>query len=182
MSVASKLMTWQEFMNLPDDGQRHELVRGEVVTTPPAETDHDICANNINISLGYHVKQNMLGWMSGQGGFVVADHPDTVRAADVSFIAAHRLPTGKVGKGYFRGAPDLLVEVVLPNDRLYDVEEKVEEWLAAGARLIWVVNPRRKIVIAHRPGAEPQTFRVGDTLDAADVVPGFTLPVAEIFA
>ena len=183
MSVTTKLMTWQEFMALPDDGQRHELVRGEVITMPPSETDHGIHANQINVPLGYFVMQNKLGTtLTGDAGYLLEADPDTVRAADLSFISKARLPTGKVGGGYFRGAPDFLVEMMSPSDTMAASEKKAREWIAGGARLVWVANPRRKSVTVHRPSVEPQTFREGDTLDAGDVVPGFTLPVADIFA
>lgn len=183
MGVTQKLMTWQEFMALPHDGQRHELVRGEVVTMPPAHTNHGYYGGNIAAALHVHVKARKLGRVYGaEAGYLLESDPDTVRAADVSFIAAARKPADLPDGEYFRGAPDLVVEVLSTHDKALDAEEKVDAWLAAGTRLVWVVNPRRKSVTAHAgAGASPQTFRVGDTLDAGDVVPGFTLPVAAIF-
>lgn len=184
MSVATnKLMTWQEFAALPDDGRERELVRGELINMPPAHTNHGYYGSNILISLGGHVKAHKLGRAyNAEAGYLLESSPDTVRSPDVSFIAADRSPGVLKDGEYFRGAPDFLVEVVSTHDKVFDVEEKTEAWLVGGARLVWVVNPRRKAVEVHRPGTEPQTFREGDTLNADDVVPGFTMPVAEIFA
>lgn len=149
---------------------------------PPAHTNHGYYGGNVGAPLHVHVKAKGLGRTYGaEAGFLLEQHPDTVRAADASFIAASRGPHALTDGEYFRGAPDFLVEVLSTHDKAMDAEEKVDAWLAGGARLIWVVNPRRKTVAVHRPGASPQTFRLGDTLDAGDVVPGFTLPVAAIF-
>jgi Uma2 family endonuclease len=180
--TTNKLMTWQEFAALPDDGQYRELVRGEVITMPPAHTNHGYYGSNILIPLGAHVKTERLGRAyNAETGYLLESAPDTVRSPDVSFVAAARSPAVLKDGEYFRGAPDFLAEVVSTHDKVFDVEEKTESWLAGGARLVWVVNPRRKSVEVHRAGVEPQTFRVGEMLDATDVVPGFTLPVAAIF-
>lgn len=182
MAVTNKPMTWREFAALPDDGQRHELIRGELVVLPPSNSNHGYYSLNIAGPLREHAKANRLGRAFGaETGYVLESDPDTVRSPDASFVPASKSPETLPDGEYFHFAPDFLAEVISPSDRLYAVEEKVEEWLAAGAKLVWVANPRRRTVIVHRPGSEPQTLRVGDTLDASDVVPGFTLPVAAIF-
>jgi Uma2 family endonuclease len=182
VTTTNKLMTWQEFAALPDDGQRHELIRGELITMPPPHTNHGFYSLNIAAPLRAAVRASQSGRAYGpEGGYLLDSDPDTVRSPDASFVALARSPHLLKDGEYLRGSPEFLAEVLSPTDRLYDVEEKVEEWFAGGARLIWVVNPRRKVVIVHRPNAEPVTFRIDDTLDATDVVPGFTLPVAAIF-
>jgi Uma2 family endonuclease len=82
---------------------------------------------------------------------------------------------------YFRGAPDLAVEVMSPNDLYTEVDEKVGEWLEHGTRMVFVVNPRRRTVAVHRPGQPLRVLTVEDTLDGEDVVPGWTFPVSAIF-
>ena len=84
--------------------------------------------------------------------------------------------------GFFPGPPDLAIEVISPSDRYSDVAEKVEDWLSAGTRMVIVVDPRRRVAIVHLPGREPITLHEHETLDGGDVVPGWSMPVADIFA
>jgi len=119
--------------------------------------------------------------VTGDVGFRLATDPDTVRAPDVAFVRRERvLAAGRV-TGYWSGAPDLVVEVISPNDLYTEVEEKVAECLEHGARLVFVLNPRRRTVAVHRPDRPLRTLTVDDTLDGEDVVPGWTLPVRALF-
>lgn len=176
-------MTWQEFSAIQDEPNQHELIRGEVITMPPPKPEHGYIVNNINGPLFTHVKRNGLGFtFAAETGFILETDPDTVRAPDVCFVERGRFPGGRPGKDYVRGAPEFLVEVLSPSDTAFGAEEKVEAWLVGGARLVWLVNPKRSTVTVYRPGQPPALFVEGQTLDASDVVSGFTLPVAEIFA
>jgi Uma2 family endonuclease len=117
----------------------------------------------------------------GEAGYVLASEPDTVRAPDASFVSTERI-SGAARRGpYVVGAPDLAVEVVSPGDSRQEVAEKVGEYLAAGARAVWVIEPRRRSVTTHLPDREPVTLGLGETLDGGDLLPGFRLPVSEIF-
>jgi Uma2 family endonuclease len=104
-----------------------------------------------------------------------------VRAPDAAFIARQRVEAAGDVKGYWPGAPDLVVEVISPNDLYTEVEEKVADWLNAGTRMVIVVNPRRRSVNVHCPAADVRVLTENDTLDGDDVVPGWTLPVRDIF-
>ena len=182
MSTATQQMTADELWRLPDDGMRHELVKGVLHTMPPARFEHGVIGTNIATPLDQHVRANHLGTVvNANTGFLLAQNPDTVRAPDVGFVRRDRMQATGMPKKYWPGAPDLAVEVVSPNDTVYAVDDKVEEWLDAGAGLVWVVNPRRRLVTVHRPGAAPVILTTADTLDGLQVVPGFTLPVADIF-
>jgi Uma2 family endonuclease len=175
------LLTRDSFALIRDEPNRHELIRGELVTMPPPSTNHGYYASNINIALGWHVQSNKLGVvLAAETGFLIESDPDTVRAPDVAFIRADRWPAGGVA-GYFVGAPDFVVEVLSPSDNAFDVENKIDAWLDAGARLAWLVNPRRRTVIAHRPGLPPTLFCAGQSVPADDVVPGFSMNVNDIF-
>lgn len=183
MGIATKPMTWEEFSAIQDEPNQHELVRGELFTMPPPKPEHGYIANNINIPLGSHVKKNKLGYtFAAETGFLLETDPDTVRAPDVCFIERSRFPEGRPGGDYVRGAPEFLVEVLAPSDTTYGAEEKIEAWIKGGAKLVWLVNPKRKTVTVYRPGKPPALFVEGQALDASDVVAGFTLPVDEIFA
>lgn len=182
MSVEPKLMTADELLSLPNDGMRHELVRGELRTMPPGGWDHGDETSVFDGSLGPFVRLHRLGRVvTGDTGFRLTTDPDTVRAPDVAFVRRDRLPPGGSLRGYFPGAPDLAVEVISPNDLYTEVDEKVGEWLEHGALLVFVVNPRRRTVAVHRPGQPVRILTVDDTLDGEDVVPGWTLAVRELF-
>jgi len=181
MAITPKLMTADELLDLPDDGMRHELVRGELRTMAPPGYGHGKLASRIDRRLGPYVETHRLGEVTGEVGFVLSGNPDTVRAPDVAFIMRARLPSPESEAGYFRGAPDLAIEIISPNDRYGEVDEKVAEWLAAGARLVFVVNPRRKTVAVHRADGTVSVLGVDDALDGEDVVPGWSLALRDLF-
>jgi Uma2 family endonuclease len=181
MTADAKPMTAYELMCLPRGRERHELVRGVLRTMPLAFMDEAGVTSAVNGALGAFVRDRQLGIFVVGVGFLLAIAPDTVRAPDVAFIRRDRLPEGRLPRGYFQGAPDLAVEVISPNDLYTEVDEKVAEWLEHGTRLVFVVNPRRKVVAVHRPG-QPVTFLgIEDTLTADDVVPGWSLAVRDLF-
>jgi Uma2 family endonuclease len=116
----------------------------------------------------------------GELGCKLERDPDTVRAPDVAFIRQERL-AATPQPSYWPGAPDLVVEVISPHDRYSEVDDKVATWLAHGAQMVLVVNPRWRTVLVHRPGEPPRLLTESETLDGNDVVPGWKLPVREIF-
>ena len=183
MALQSKLMTADELIRLPRDGQRHELVRGELRSMPPAGFEHGDVTNIIGSSLGPYARLRSLGRVvDGDIGFRLTTDPDTVRAPDVAFVNAERARAAGRVTGYWPGAPDLVVEVISPNDLYTEVDEKVAEWIEHGARLVFVVNPRRRTVAVHAPGRPVCILTGDDVLDGEDVVPGWSLPVRELFA
>ena len=182
MAVQPKLMTAEELLRLPRDGQRHELVRGELRTMPPAGFEHGRWTGRLDRSLGNFVEAHGLGEVvPGDVGFRLATDPDTVRAPDVAFVRRECLLAADRVTGYWPGAPDLAVEVISPNDLYTEVEDKVAEWLEYGTRLVFVVNPRRRTVAVHGPDRPLRLLTVDDTLDGEDVVPGWTLPLRALF-
>jgi Uma2 family endonuclease len=182
MSSASQLMTADELERLPDDGLRHQLVRGELRTMPPAGFDHGARIVKLTVPLAQHVEGQRLGVVVGaETGFVLARNPDTVLAPDIAFVRQERIPAAGNPRGFWDGAPDLAVEVVSPSDTFSEVEEKVDDWLAAGTRMVWVVNPRRRTVTVYRSRTAIAILTPNDVLDGRDVVPGFTCRVGDIF-
>ncbi|MDP8923370.1 MAG: Uma2 family endonuclease [Chloroflexota bacterium] len=182
MAIQPKLMTADELLRLPRDGKRHELVRGELRTMPPAGFEHGKWTSILDRSLGNFVAAHGLGEVvTGEVGFRLATDPDTVRAPDVAFVRRERLQAAGRVTGFWPGAPDLAVEVISPHDLYTEVEDKVAEWLEHGARLVCVVNPRRRTVAVHLPDRPLQILTIDDTLDGEDVVPGWTLPLRELF-
>jgi len=182
MTTTLQRSTASELFEMPDDGFRYELVKGELRKMSPSGSAHGVVVVNVTLLLGVHVKTNNLGTCSGaETGFKIASDPDTVRAPDLAFVRRERVPEGDAPKSFFTGAPDLAVEVLSPGDSYTEVEEKVEQWLAAGARAVWVLNPKRRGVSVYRSMTDVTHLSEEDELDGGEVVPGFRCKVSEIF-
>jgi Uma2 family endonuclease len=182
VAIEHKLMTADQLFRLPRDGRRHELVRGELRTMPPSGFEHGDVTGEIGASLRTQVHRHGLGRVVvGDVGFQLVNDPDTVRAPDVAFVRAEKLAEVGRPRGYWPGAPDLAVEVVCPNDLYTEVDEKVAEWLEYGARMVLVVNPRRRTVAVQRPGQPVRILGEDDVLDGEDVVPGWSVRVLDLF-
>ncbi len=181
MTTETKLITAEELIEMPDDGCRYELVRGELVQMAPPGLRHGRMAGCLMYHMGNYVEAEGLGVVYARTGFRLASDPDTVRAPDASFISRERLDEVGETDGYWPGAPDLVVEVISPNDRYTDVEAKVSEWLDAGARMVIVVNPRRCSVRVHRSQTDIDDLVEGDVIKGGDVVRGWSMPVSGLF-
>jgi Uma2 family endonuclease len=107
--------------------------------------------------------------------------PDTVRAPDMAVVRADRVPPREVRRTFAELAPDLVAEVVSPYDRVAEVNGTVPQWLDAGIRLVWIVDPETRVVVAHEPEGVAHLLREDDALDGGDVLPGFSLPLRELF-
>ncbi len=180
-AVPKHLLTAEEFAALPRDGLRLELIRGEIVAMPPAFDDHGEVALRLAVLLGQYVLANNLGRMyAAETGFLIAENPDIVSAPDLAFIEASRVPL-RGAPGWVRVVPDLVAEVVSSGDRTTEVAEKVQMWLDAGVRLVWVLYPTRHTVEVYRSAQPMLTLPDGATLDGQDVVPSFSCPIVQIF-
>ncbi len=174
-------MSAEALLELPRGQLRRELVQGELKEMAPAGHQHGHVAHEIALSLGLHVKANKLGGVyAAETGFKLTEDPDTVRAPDVAFVAASRLEN-LPDTGYFPGPPDLAVEIVSPNDRFSEVEEKVEMWLFYGVRMVVTINPQTRTATVYRSLDNIRMVRDEGRLEGADVIPGWVLPLAEIF-
>ena len=181
MSTTGHITTAQHLAQATDLG-RCELIRGELVTTTPAGFEHGCIVMTIASPLDHFVKQNALGRVTGaETGFQITSNPDTVRAPDVGFVCRRRIPSTPV-KGFFSGAPDLAIEVLSPGDRAGKVLAKVQDWLSAGCRLVWLVDPANQTVSVYDDKNRTATLDKSDELTGGDVLPGFRVSVAEIFA
>jgi Uma2 family endonuclease len=181
MEATKTLLTAEDLLRLPDSGRWYELVKGELVEMTPVGLEHGDLAALVLSRLRYYVEAHQLGLAAMEVGFFIERAPDTVRAPDVCFISAARLPSGR-REGYFEGAPDLAVEVISPGDVAVEVEAKVQDYLSHGTRLVWVVHPRTRTVTTYHPDGSARVLRAGDMLEGEDVVPGFQLALSELFA
>ena len=185
MTVATQarptVYTAADLERLSDEGRHYELIRGELRPMSPSGGPHGDATSRVSFYVNGVVYGDDLGvTFAAETGFFLERDPDTVKAPDFAFVAYERLPE-PLPEGYVPLVPDLAVETRSPNDTAREVAEKVEEWLAAGVRLVWVIEPRKRTITAHRTGRPPQTLGIDDTLDGEDVVPGLAVPVARIF-
>ncbi len=182
MQNATQLLTADDLWNMPDHGGHSELVRGELRPMSPAGFGQGSVTMNLSGPLHQFVRAGSLGIVvAAETGFVIARDPDTVRAPDVAFVRQEKIPPSGVPQKFWMGAPDLAVETMSPGDTVYEVDEKVQEWLAAGTKEVWVINPGQRTVTVYRPDNTATRLKSGDHLDGGDVIPGFQIPVAEIF-
>lgn len=148
----------------------------------PAGWLHGDAIGALHSELGHFIRRNRLGKIFGaETGFLLARNPDTVRAPDIAFIANANIPAALPESGYWPGAPDLAVEVISTNDRAGEIDEKIKVWLEAGVQLLWVVDPELQTVTAYRSLTDVLAYPRNATLEAGELLPGFSLEVAEIF-
>jgi Uma2 family endonuclease len=171
-----------EDLSLLADPEAKELVDGEIVPMTPTFFVHGRVAGHLVQALRDHAARAGAGEVvTAEVGFITRRNPDRVRAPDVAFVAAARLAGRDLEHGFFEGAPDLAVEVLSPGDRAAEVQAKAEEYLAAGARLVWVADPAARTVTVYRHASPPRVLRAGATLDGDDLLPGFALGIDGLF-
>ena len=185
MTTRTGPVTAEQLLGRPDDDRRYELVGGELREMAPAGNRHGYLALEVGSELRNYVKANKLGrTYTAETGFKIASDPDTVRAPDAAFVDQERLDEVGEVEGYWPGAPDLAVEVVSPNDVHTEVVEKALSWLEAGCRMVLVADPVQRAVTVYRSVDDIRILRAEteDTVDGGDVVPGWELSLAELFA
>ncbi|UCC48832.1 MAG: Uma2 family endonuclease, partial [Gemmatimonadota bacterium] len=174
-------MTADELLHLDLPGKRTQLVKGVLLVREPAGYRHGEVTAMLAKILMDHVDDGDLGRVvAAETGFKLARDPDTVRAADVAFIRRERLPDPPPA-GYAELAPDLVVEVLSPDDRPGAVLAKVADWLEAGSRLVWVVDPRRRLARVYRADGSESLISEDGALGGEDVVPGLSCTLDAIF-
>jgi Uma2 family endonuclease len=179
--VSTRLMTAEDLERLPDDGSRYELVRGDLIRMAPTSFEHFEVTGLVSYYLNAHVIPRKLGVVGGEGGFVLHRGPDTVRAPDVAFVRAERVPSGEAAKHFAQIAPDLAVEIRSSNDSMRDLLAKADEYLAAGTSLVWIFDPPTTTVIVKAKDGTTRTLGIDDELDGGDVLPDFRLPLRLIY-
>ena len=180
MSRPVRVVTAEELFQNPDS-KYYELVRGVPRVSEPPGGLHGMIAGSIVAHLRNHVERLGLGTVLVEAGYVLQRGPDTVRGPDVSFVSLARLPRDQIPEQFIPGAPDLAVEILSPSSGWSEVEEKMVDYFAGGARLVWVVDPTQQRAVVRYPDRPPRVLAAGESLDGEDVVPGFTLALAELF-
>lgn len=174
-------ITGEELLELPNHGAC-ELVLGRVVPMSPTGGKHGRVEGNFYDAIRSFVRPRRLGKvLVGAVGIFAGRSPDTVRGADVAFISNERYERLDSKRGFLKVPPDLVVEVLSPHDSQADLAQKLREYFAVGVRLVWVVDPETKAVLAHRSLTDVREFREGDRLPGDDVLLGFDVAVSELF-
>ena len=179
MTAASLLTaTDLERLSLPD--RQFELVRGRLLVREPPGTRHGVISAELLYRVSHFVRRHALGVVCAQDtGFKIRSDPDTVRAPDLAFISRDHVPRIP-DRGYAELAPDMVAEVLSPDDTPGDVLAKVADWLDAGTRLVWIIDPRRSEARVYRDDGSLSILDANASLDGEAVLPGFTCPLREI--
>jgi Uma2 family endonuclease len=177
----SPLLTADEVLELSFPGKVVELVRGHLMVREPPSTRHGRAQANLAFFLSAFARAGDLGVVITGSGFKIAENPDTVRAPDVAFVPRERAGTIPP-RNYAAFAPILLAEIVSPNDRAGEVLAKAADWLDAGARLVWVVDPQREVAQVYRADGSVTLVASDGSLEGEDVLHGFRVALRDILA
>jgi Uma2 family endonuclease len=178
---SGELVTADELLTLEQSGKSTELVRGRLVVREPPGTYHGRVQSILNVLVGSYVRAHALGAVFGQDtGFKIASDPDTVRAPDLAFVDRTRVAQIP-RRGYAALAPDLAVEILSPDDRPGETLAKVAEWLEAGVRLVWVIDPDRRVAAVYRGDGSVMTVSPEAEVHGEAVLPGFSFRLSELF-
>lgn len=176
------LLTAEDLWKIVADGSRYELSRGELVPMTPVGIPHSAIVVRIAKLLSNYVDEKRLGLVGTEGGFRLCQNPDTLRAPDIAFISRERLEREGMPPKFADFPPDLAVEVLSPDDTASEILRKVDEYLAASVPLVWVVDPTIEKVTVYRSLQDIKVLSAQEELDGGEVLPGFRVSVAAIFA
>lgn len=180
--IGERLLTADEFLRLCEQRViKGELVKGVVHETMSAGGEHGEIAVLLGSALGGHVRPGRLGRVVGSdAGVLLERDPDTVREPDVAFFSAETLPLDVKVRGFYEAVPDLVVEIVLPNDGPEYVAQRVAMWQDFGVPLVWAVYPVARTVAVHPLNGATLLYTENDTLDGGAVLPDFQCAVRDI--
>lgn len=182
VETTPRVYTAEDLFGMASD-ERYELFRGELIPmAPPPGALHGSVTSRLASQLTAHVLDHDLGECFAAGtGFLLEREPDTVLAPDFAFVAKDLMPDILPERGYIPVAPDLVVETRSPSDTAREAQLKADLWFALGARVVWELDPRARVLTEKRRGAPVRTLGLDDTLSVEDLLPGFALPMRKIF-
>jgi Uma2 family endonuclease len=176
---ASKVWTDEEILNLPHDSYTYEVVDGELVMSPKNNPQHgNICVRISARLLDYADARNLGQVFDSNTGYWMVNR--NLRAPDVSFLASGRLPKGSA-TAFFHGAPDLVVEVLSPTNTRRELDERLRDFFESGTKLAWVIDPEERCAEVCRSPIDRRMVGPGGILEGENVLPGFKLPLADLF-
>lgn len=168
---------------LANDERHFEIVRGELIMMSPASPVQGRYASRLDRALGSYVDEHDLGEVyTAEPGFILQSEPDLIiRSPDVAFVSKERIPSADEQEGFWKLAPDLAVEIISPSETALSIQHKVQDYLAAGTRLIWLVYPQLQLVVTHQPPTQVRQYGIDDNLDGGEVLPDFRYPLTRLF-
>ncbi len=184
MSSAAKPIPWTDeaFMALPEEGGHYELINGDVINMGNAGMEHGHMGSFLGGALEFHARAKKLG-VTCDSSTAFSMKSGNKRSPDIAFVAKDRLQGMKrLPKGFFAGAPDLVVEILSPNNTIEEIHQKIVEYFDNGTRLAWVIHPDEQFVLVYHSPQPDQLLGTNDRLDGEDVIPGFSLAIHELFA
>jgi len=177
-----RLVSGEELLQHPEWGPC-ELIRGKVVPVCRPNKVHGVLTSEITIELGIHLRKTGEGIVvSGDSGIFLERNPDTVRGPDVYFVRRERVGEAPLQPTFLEVPPDLCVEIVSPNDRWSEIEEKVRQYLAIKVKLVWVIDPVWKRARVYRLDGTTDIVSSTGSLSGEDVLPGFELSLSRLFS
>jgi Uma2 family endonuclease len=181
-SVATQIQYTPEDLLAMPDGKSYELVGGELVERKTG-VESSWVAGRLHSRLDHYCEDRGMGWaLLPDTGYQCFPHePGLVRKPDVSFVRFGRFPGGVLPKGWAKIPPDLVVEVVSPNETVYELDDKREDFERVGVPLIWVINPKSRTAMIYRSDGTSSHLHEEEDLLGEDVIPGFRCPLREIF-
>lgn len=181
--ASTKQLTVDELLELDDDGCRYELMRGELVSMPPTGEAHASLMVTLSIELGGFVRRNGLGRsVSGDPGVILDRTQNLMLAPDFAFTRRERLESEQPSPGFVTIVPDFVVEILSPSERAGHINQKIQEYLAAGVSLIWIIDPPRRSITVYSVDQPTRFLTADDTIDGGAVLPGFQIRVGDLFA
>lgn len=172
--------TDEELMSLPNDGRKYELIDGDLLMSPVGATHGILCVRLVTLLTNFVQRRKLGQVFDSSTGFRLSD--EILLSPDVSFVSRARLAKIMVAPNKFLyGAPDLVVEVVSPSDRMPRIEAKLEKYFSHGTRLAWIVNMKLAAVAVREPSGEKLLRRTGETLTGGSVLPGFKCQLGKLF-
>jgi Uma2 family endonuclease len=176
--VTTRLYAADDLLAIANSAQDFELIEGELIPTAPTDYEQGSLQVRISSLVYDHARANDLGEVVTEAGFILGRNPDTVLAPDVAFVPIAKVP--KQRADFAELAPDLVVESISLGNSPAEIERKLVIYLQAGVRAVWIVYPRARQVVAHGPDLPPKRCGESDSVDGGDVLPGLSIPVAEI--
>jgi Uma2 family endonuclease len=175
--------TVADLLALSDDENRYELVRGDLLMMSPSSPVQGRFATRFIYALMRYVDETAAGEVfTAEPGFVLRAEPEQViRASYVAFVCRDRIPPEDQQGGFWPIAPDLAVEIISPSDSASEVHDKVQDYLDAGVRLVWVVYPNTRTVVEYCPPGQSRLYRLDDELVGGDILPGFSFKLHDLF-
>jgi Uma2 family endonuclease len=191
MSIASRLMTTEEFLALPDDGIERDLIRGELRIRGQASEEPMTVRNRFHSRAMTLIARYLSEWnerqpspgevLCGDVGCVLERDPDTTVGIDVAYFSTATMAQQTDDSTLVVGAPILAVEIRSPSDTDQEVFDKRDAYLAAGTKILWIAQPRDRTITVYRRDADVKLFNSSDILTAEPHLPGFSVPVAKLF-